>query len=63
MSDIKVGDKVERAVYVGGERQALECGYVVRIHDGCADVDVMSHHGGGPWIKTDTLTSLLKVSP
>ena len=53
-----VGQKVYTTVNVGGKTQRMAVGVIVRIHSGYCDVDVMSHHGGAPWIQQHTNTSL-----
>lgn len=58
---MKVGDHVRTGVYVLGEYRPMEDGYIVATHSGYCDVDVMSHHGGAPWIKKIEHTCLRKV--
>ena len=49
---IRVGDKVQTGVYVFGEWKPMQTGFVVaQSFDGStSDVDIMSHHGGAPWV-------------
>jgi hypothetical protein len=47
-----VGQMVETAVYVGRDRVPMSKGRIVAVHSGYCDVDVMSHHGGAPWIQS-----------
>lgn len=49
---IKVGDMVRMGVYVLGEWRPSYSGRVVGMSsDGSvSEVDVMSHHGGRPWV-------------
>ena len=50
----KVGDRVRTGVYVCGEWKGCELGIVTRVVDsGTIEVDVMSLHGGRPWIKLE----------
>lgn len=58
---IKVGDMVETAVYRGNERVPMASGRVVRLFDGLAEVDIMSHHGGAPWITLHDESHLRKI--
>ena len=64
MSDsIKVGDMVETCVYVCHQRIPMDRGRVISINGGVAEVDVMSHHGGAPWVKLESVCTLMKVTP
>ena len=58
MAEVKVGDMVETCVFVLGERIPMAHGRVVAIHGGYCDVDVMSHHGGRPWIRQEMTHNL-----
>ena len=60
---IKIGDKVQTAVYLGGNRHPMAIGIVVdQSFDGSVSkVDVMSMHGGAPWIRDVATAHLRKV--
>ena len=61
MSDeIKVGDMVETAVYVGVERRPTGRGRVEAVHSGYCDVDHCYPYGA-PWIYGETTSSLRKL--
>lgn len=55
MGAIKIGDKVQAAVFVGNKRIPTHTGIVVNKNkDGSiCDVDIMGLHGGAPWIKKE----------
>ena len=57
---VKVGDRVRCGVYVGGEWRPLSLGVVVgQSFDGTvSDVDVMSLHGGAPWVRKEVTSHL-----
>jgi len=55
---LKVGQTVETSVSVCGERRPMATGKIVAVHSGYCDVDIMSLHGGNPWIIYPTNTSL-----
>lgn len=61
--DIKVGDMVQTGVYVLGEWRPSRSGRVVHLSpDGTvAQVDVMSHHGGRPWVHYEATSHLRKL--
>ena len=61
---IKVGDKVMTGVFVLGRFQPMSPGIVTaQTPDGTvSDVDVMSLHGGAPWIRKEA-TSHLQLIP
>ena len=59
-NEIRVGDMVETAVYVCGERRPMGRGRVVRVHSGYCDVD-HSYPYGAPWIYGETTSSLRKM--
>ena len=63
--EIRVGDMVRTGVYVGGEWRPSYSGRVVRMSgDGTvAEVDVMSHHGGRPWVHFEATSHLRKMDP
>ena len=64
MSDeIRVGDMVQTGVYVHDEWRPSYSGRVVHLSpDGTvAQVDVMSHHGGRPWIHHEATSHLRKL--
>lgn len=60
MKDIKVGDKVRTGVYVLGKWIPASIGVVVaQSFDGSvSDVDVMSLHGGAPWVRKEQTNHL-----
>lgn len=58
-----VGKRVERCVYVLGERIAMGHGIVTRqVNSGVVEVDIMSLHGGAPWLVLEQ-ESHLQVVP
>lgn len=61
--EIKVGDMVKTGVYVLGEWRGCYTGRVVQqSSDGStSQVDVMSHHGGWPWIHFEVTSHLRKL--
>lgn len=59
--EIQVGDIVETAVYVCGERRAMGRGLVKAVHSGYCDVDHCYPYGR-PWIYGETTSSLRKIS-
>ena len=59
-NEIRVGDTVETAVYVCGERRPMGCGLVVCVHSGYCDVDHCYPYGS-PWIYGETTSSLRKI--
>lgn len=61
--EIKVGDMVRLGVYVLGEWRPSYTGRVVQqSSDGTVShVDVMSHHGGRPWIHFEVTSHLRKL--
>ena len=63
--EIKVGDMVQTGVYVLGEWRASYTGRVVQqSSDGTtSQVDVMSHHGGRPWVHFEDTCHLRKLDP
>lgn len=65
MEEIKVGDRVRTGVYVCGEWKPMSVGIVTGIsNDGTlASVDVMSLHGGRPWVRTEQVGHLRKETP
>lgn len=60
--EIRLGDMVQTAVFVGAERVPMATGRVVAIRNGSCDIDIMSHHGGAPWIVSKPTHSLEKVT-
>lgn len=60
---IKVGDMVQTGVYVLGEWRGIYTGRVVQqSSDGTTcQVDVMSHHGGRPWVHFEATIHLRKL--
>lgn len=65
MSDyeINVGDKVQIGVYICGEWRSCSTGVVVQMSpDGTvSQVDIMSLHGGRPWIVFEKTAHLHKI--
>ena len=61
--DIKIGDKVQTGVFIMDDFIEMYSGIVVgQSPDGTiSDVDVMSLHGGAPWIKKEQTTHLRKM--
>ena len=57
-----VGQKVWTSVSVGGARNRMAQGVIVAVHDGYCDVDIMSLHGGAPWIVKQTNSALEAVT-
>lgn len=51
---MKIGAKVWTGVHFCGEWHRTALGVVTGIHSGFYDVDVMSLHGGSPWITQHT---------
>ena len=62
---IKIGDKVRCGVYVGGEWRPMESGIVVdqSLDRATSSVDVMSLHGGRPWVRQEQTSHLRKIDP
>ena len=60
---IKVGDMVRCGVYVCGEWKPSSSGRVVsQSADGSvSNVDIMSHHGGRPWVLPERTDHLRKL--
>lgn len=58
--EVRVGDMVETAVYMCGERRPMGRGYVVRVHYGYCGVDHCYPYGA-PWIYGETTSSLRKI--
>jgi hypothetical protein len=63
-TSIKVGDTVTTGVYVLGEWKGMQQGVVVsQSSDGSvSDVDVMSLHGGQPWIRKEVTSHLRRAT-
>lgn len=59
---IKAGDIVQSFVFYGTERVKMHTGIVVKVRDGSCDVDRMGLHGGEPWIVTESMGNLEKLS-
>ena len=57
----RVGQKVWTSVSFGGVRKRMTQGVIVAVHSGYCDVDVMSLHGGAPWIVQQTNSALEAV--
>ena len=55
------GQYVWTTVSVNGQTQRMAKGVITGIHSGYCDVDVMSLHGGAPWIQQHTNSSLEPV--
>ncbi len=58
---LRSGDMVETCVYVCGERHPMARGRIVGITHEHAIVDIMSHHGGAPWLVVESLMDLQQV--
>lgn len=60
---IKIGDKVMTGVFVAGEFVPMHPGIVIaQTPDGSiSDVDVMSLHGGRPWIHKEITAHLQPI--
>jgi hypothetical protein len=60
---IQVGDKVKTGVYILNEWKPMYVGIVVdqSIDKTISQVDVMSLHGGAPWVHTERTDHLRKV--
>ena len=51
---MKIGDRVTTGVYVCGEYIPMSEGIITRrINDELVEVDIMSLHGGRPWLRTE----------
>jgi len=62
MMSINIGDRVRTGVYVMNEWRPSSSGIVVgKSADGTlAQVDIMSLHGGAPWVRTEQISHLRK---
>lgn len=62
---INVGDRVRIGVWVCGEWKPMSLGVVTAISNDStlASVDVMSLHGGRPWVRTEQIGHLRKEEP
>ena len=60
---IKVGDKVQCGVHVLGEWKPTSVGVVVSqtVDGSVSGVDVMSLHGGAPWVRQEATIHLRRV--
>lgn len=58
--EIKVGDMVETAVYVCGDRRPMGQGRVVSVHSSYCDVDHCYPYGQ-PWIYGEVTSHLRKL--
>ena len=58
--EIKIGDIVETAVYVGRERRPTGKGLVVAVHSGYCDVDHCYPYAA-PWIYAERTDCLVKI--
>jgi hypothetical protein len=61
-NEITVGSRVRSNVYVLGKRVPMQVGIVTEVRDGCCAVDIMSLHGGAPWVVWEA-TSHLTLEP
>jgi hypothetical protein len=59
--EIRVGDMVEIAVYVGTERRPAGKGRVVAVHSGYCDVD-HCYPCAAPWVYAETTRDLRKIT-
>lgn len=55
---LRVGQKVWTNISIGGISKRMAQGEIVTVHSGYCDVDIMSLHGGSPWIVQQANTSL-----
>ncbi len=55
------GQKVQCGVYVCGEYRPTYTGVVTQVYSGYCDVDIMSLHGGAPWIVKQPNSHLREV--
>ena len=55
-----VGQKVWTGVWVYNEWHRMALGIIVAVHSGYYDVDIMSLHGGAPWITQHDYVELVK---
>ena len=51
----KIGQKVWTGVWVMGKWQRMAVGIITAVYSGYYDVDIMSLHGGAPWITQHTI--------
>ena len=59
-----VGQKVWTTVSVNGITQRMASGIITAVHSGYCEVDVMSLHGGAPWVQYHNTHSLeLETTP
>ena len=49
-NEIKVGSFVQCGIYRGADFVPMAKGTIVKDRNGYYEVDIMSHHGGAPWI-------------
>lgn len=63
-NEIKVGDKVRVGVYVLNEWRPMGTGIVVSQSSdkSVSGVDMMSLHGGAPWVRQEVTSHLRHVS-
>ena len=59
-NEIKIGDTVETAVYVGTERRPMGRGRVEAVHLGYCDVDHCYPYGA-PWIYAEATNTLKRI--
>jgi len=57
----RIGDMVQTGVFVLNEWVPMASGRIVDDHGGYFDVDVMSHHGGAPWVTQHTYAQVRPV--
>jgi hypothetical protein len=62
--NIQVGDMVMTTVFVMGKQTPVQKGRVVKMTEdkSVSGVDIMSHHGGAPWIVFEATESLQKCT-
>ena len=60
---MQIGDKVKTGVYVLNEWKPMHTGIVVEQSSDrtLSEVDIMSLHGGAPWIHTERTDHLRKI--
>jgi hypothetical protein len=59
LDGFRVGQRVWTTICCGNLPQRMAEGVVVGLHSGYCDVDVMSLHGGAPWIQQHANHTLL----
>lgn len=57
----RVGQFVQTLVFIGAKSQPMAKGKVVAVHSGFCEVDIMSLHGGAPWVVYHPNNALLRL--